>query len=151
MSLDFDPDDMPDGYPNAWGAGAEQLRAYGVLMIRTSVRALGVARKDDLTDDGTVEARRKTARAHSKTHYERVKRDAEWVAERREYYRRRYARGPARIKDGVSKQLRYARRHASDPVWRAAKKAAQRKYQQRPDVKRRRAAALKAKRGGDHG
>lgn len=84
-----------------WGKLVDYLRVWRVSWLKGTDRSeaksvarwLGVARRDDLTDEEVVAARRESARATAERHYAKKKTDLEWAAKRRAYYRERYRLG----------------------------------------------------------
>jgi hypothetical protein len=54
--------------------------------------------------------------------------------------------GSRKPDDGLSNQLRHARKNATDAEWLRAKATADRKYQSKPETKRRRALLQRARR-----
>lgn len=74
--MDYDDDDLPAGYPNPWAMFLQQVRRQRV--------------------DPTRQREPEAMARYSRTHYAKAKDDPEWVANRRAYYRARYAAGKDR-------------------------------------------------------
>lgn len=95
LVIDFDSDDLPDGFPDTWGRLVESVRTWGIVASGYGGdRALGVSRR--LAPEETDGRRREQTRAASERFYERAKADPDWVEKRRAYYRQRYIEGKDR-------------------------------------------------------
>jgi hypothetical protein len=81
--MEFDDDDLPDGFPNLWQRIVDRLKTFGAKVASTSTK-LGVNR--------AVGRDPEAQRAAQARHYAKVREDAEAMHRKREAARASYLR-----------------------------------------------------------
>lgn len=90
--MEFEADDLPQGFGGSsnWEQVVQHLEVYYVKWTHGGSRWIGVSRRDDLKDKGTIEKRRLTAREQQARWYEKMKSDPVRVARRNAVKRRNH-------------------------------------------------------------
>lgn len=90
--MSYDPDDLPQGIASNWDAVTAHLRTFGAV----SASVIGVSRRDDMTDEATVAARKAAKAAREARAIEAHRRAARKYAARADVKARRKARAAQR-------------------------------------------------------
>lgn len=81
--MDYDEDDLPAGYPNTWSNTVASIRLWRVI----TGQGLGGTSQIPVNEAGEQD----NTKTDYQRFYERAKKNPEWVAKRRAYYRAKYA------------------------------------------------------------